>query len=107
MYKKSNHMYRKVGLLLLLTSFISACSTVTVRPKGGAKDNSQPYYMDSKPFYFGGPFGKHKVDVNEACEGRDVTQVQTVTTASDWFFSLITVGIYTPRTAKVWCEEGQ
>lgn len=107
MYKKSNTRYKKIGLLLLLTTVITACSTVTIRPKGGTKDNSRADYIDSKPFYFGGPIGMHKVNVNEACEGNEVTQMQTVTTSSDWIFSLITLGIYTPRTAKVWCEGEQ
>ncbi len=105
MHKKNNTVYRKIGMLLLVITAISACSTVTIRPQGGSKDSSQADYIDSKPFYFGGPIGKHKVDVNKACEGKEVTQMQTVTTSSDWFFSLITLGIYTPRTAKVWCEE--
>ncbi len=107
MIKLCNVVYRKVGLILLLTMFVSACSTVTIRPYGGSKDNSKPNYVDSKPFYFGGPFGKHKVDVNDVCDGNDVTQMQTVMTSSDWFFSIITIGIYTPRTAKVWCEADQ
>jgi len=107
MYKRNNSVYGKVGLLLLLTTAIAACSTVTIRPQGGVKDSSRADYIDSKPFYLGGPIGKHKVDVNEVCEGKEVTQMQTVTTSSDWFFSVITFGIYTPRTAKVWCEEGQ
>ncbi|GHA03141.1 hypothetical protein GCM10008090_10130 [Arenicella chitinivorans] len=107
MCNKENTLLRKITLSVLLTTFITACSTVTIRPNGGDKDNSPPDYLDSKPFYFGGPIGKHKVDVNEACEGSDVTQMQTVTTSSDWFLSLLTLGIYTPRTAKVWCKEGQ
>ncbi len=98
-------VYQKIGTVLLLAITISACSTVTIRPYGGAKDRSQADYIDSKAFYLGGPIGKHKVDVNEACEGREVTQMQTVTTSSDWFLSIITLGVYTPRTAKVWCEE--
>lgn len=98
-------VFQKIGLVLLLAAIVSACSTVTVRPYGGPKDRSQADYIDSKPFYLGGPIGKHKVDVNEACEGKEVTQMQTLTTSSDWFLSIITLGIYTPRTAKVWCEE--
>ncbi|MBX2847175.1 MAG: Bor family protein [Acidiferrobacterales bacterium] len=107
MFNKNKAVYKTAMVVLLLTTFATACSTVTVRPKGGAKDNSTPSYIDSKPFYFGGPFGTHKVDVNEVCEGNEVTQMQTVTTSSDWFFSFITLGVYTPRTAKVWCEEDQ
>jgi hypothetical protein len=105
MYNRNKTVFRKIGLLLLLATVASACSTVTIRPKGGMKDSSQADYIDSKPFYLGGPIGKHKVDVNEVCEGNEVTQMQTVMTSSDWFFSLITLGLYTPRTARVWCEE--
>lgn len=107
MHKNSKKVCRNLGLLLVLTTVISACSTVTIRPHGGLKDSSPADYIDSKPFYFGGPIGVHKVDVNQACEGREVTQMQTVMSSSDWFFSIITFGIYTPRTAKVWCEDMQ
>lgn len=99
--------FRKIGLIFLLVTLISACSTVTIRPHGGAKDNSTPDYLDSKPFYFGGPVGKHQVNVNEACEGSEVTQMQSTMTASDWILSFVTFGIYTPRTAKIWCGADQ
>lgn len=107
MYKRITTMFRKISLLLLLSSFVTGCASVTVRPQGGNKDSSQADYIDSLPFYLGGLVGKHKVDVNEACEGNEVTQMQTITTSSDWFLGLLTLSIYSPRTAKVWCEESQ
>lgn len=91
----------------MLLIFLSGCASVTVRPHGGVKDNSQADYVDSLPFYMAGLVGNHKVNVNEACEGREVTQMQTVTSLSDWLLSLMTLSIYSPRTAKVWCEEAE
>ncbi len=97
-------MLRRLLCLLLLVN-LAACSSVTLRPTGGEKDNADPSYIDSKPFYLFGIFGEHEVDVNEACEGAEVTQMQTVITSSDYILSMLTLFIYTPRTAKVWCEE--
>jgi len=107
MYSRNNPTLKKASIALLVITLLASCSTVTIRPQGGIKDRSQADYIDSKPFYFSGLIGKHKVNVNDACEGNDVTQMQTVTTSSDWLMGIITLFIYAPRTAKVWCEESQ
>jgi hypothetical protein len=100
-------VFKKTVFLLLITSVTAGCSTVTIRPSGGNKDSSRPDFVDSAPFYLGGLIGKHKVNVNEVCEGNEVTQMQTTFTSYDWFLSVITFSIYRPRTVKVWCEESQ
>lgn len=105
MNKRINEFSKLKALLVLFSVMLTACSSVTIRPDGGIKDTSEANYIDSKPFYVLGIFGKHKVDVNEACEGTDVLQMQTVTTSSDWILGVITFGIYSPRTAKVWCSK--
>jgi hypothetical protein len=92
-------------ILLLMVACITACSSVTIRPDGGNRDSAAPSYLDSKPFYLVGLIGDHKVDVNEVCEGADVSQMQTVMTSSDYLLGIATLFIYSPRTVKVWCEE--
>ncbi len=93
----------RIMLLLIITSLF-ACSSVTIRPQGGKKDQSDPHYLDSKPFYFWGLKGQHRVDVNEVCDGAEVSQMQTVATVSDYLIGAVTFFIYAPRTVKVWCE---
>lgn len=105
MPKWNNSIFKKICLLLVMSTLVAGCSTVTIRPQGGAKDSSVADYIDSKPFYLSGLIGMHKVDVNEACEGSEVMQMQTVTTSSDWLFGMITLFIYSPRTVKIWCKE--
>ena len=92
-------------ILLWLMMNLSACSSETIRPEGGEKDRSDPTYLDSKAFYFWGLKGTHYVDINDVCEGAKVSQMQTVVSSSDYILGLLTLGIYAPRTAKVWCEE--
>lgn len=90
--------------VLLLIMTLGACSRVTIKPQGGDKLTSNPTYQARKDFYLAGLIGKHKVDVNEACEGSNVLQMQTVVTSNDYLMGMITFFIYSPRTAKVWCE---
>ncbi len=92
-------------IVAVLTLCLSACSSVSVKPEGGAKLTTPPTYLDSKPFYLFGFIGSHEVDVNEVCEGAEVLQMQTVRSMNDYLFGFFTWFLYSPRTAKVWCGE--
>ncbi len=92
-----------VGLTFILG--LNACSSVTIRPHGGEKETTPPTYLDSKSFYLFGFIGSHEVDVNAVCEGAEVRQIQTVMTSNDYLLGFFTWFIYSPRTAKVWCDE--
>lgn len=96
-------------LTTLLTAFlvtsIIGCSSVTMRPFGGKKETRQPEYSERKDYYLLGSIGEHEINTTEICGERQVKQMQAVTTLSDWLHSVFTIFIYTPRTAKVWCEE--
>ena len=96
--------YRHYWLALLLCC-VTACSSVTVRPYGGEKDTTEPDYKASKSYYLGWLIGEHQVNVTEICQQRRVMQMQAVYSLSDMVQSIFTLLIYTPRTAKVWCEK--
>ncbi|MFK7729995.1 MAG: Bor family protein [Pseudomonadales bacterium] len=101
----SNNIRNLRGPIVFFLMLVTGCSSVTIRPDGGEKDHSEPTYLDSKPFYFWGLDGNHRVDVNEVCEGANVSQMQTIVTASDYLLGSLTLFIYSPRTVKVWCEK--
>lgn len=96
---------KKMVLLTALFMLLQGCSSVTMRPYGGEKDIRKPDYSVSKTFWFWGIRGEHEVNVSQVCGDRRVTQMQTVLTLSDIARGLITLFIYAPRTAKVWCEQ--
>jgi hypothetical protein len=76
---------------------------VTIRDKGTAKFSADPTYETSKPYFFWGLAGEHHINVKEICGGKKVRQMQATSTFLDGFLSAITLGIYYPRSAKVWC----
>lgn len=97
--KKSNFI---MGIALL---GLSACSTVTIAPQGEEKLVSKANYEESKPFYLWGLSGEHHINVLEVCNNEEPLQMQSQQTFSDGLLGLITLGIYAPHTAKVWCPK--
>lgn len=94
---------RLLILSLTTTLFLGGCSTVTVTPSGKAKTSISPTYEESKSFYLFGLIGEQEVDVTKYCQGQEPQQMQTQSTFLDSFLGIITIGIYSPRTLKVWC----
>ena len=95
----------KFYLLLVCSLFFISCQTVTISPKGNKhKYSSVPSYEKSQTFWFFGLAGENFVNVQSICGSREVLQMQTQDTFVNRLLAGITFGIYTPRTAKVWCK---
>jgi hypothetical protein len=91
----------------LIAAFILAgCAKVTIRPEGGEKTTAKPDYEKSKPYFFWGLVKEYTIDVQEICENKGVDQIQSQHTFVDGLLGGITLGIYSPKTARVWCKEG-
>jgi hypothetical protein len=87
-----------------MVAVVAGCSTVTINKQGDRKISSTPTYQDSKPFFLWGLVGDHTVDVSQVCTNGEATQMQTQHTFLDGLLGFVTLGIYAPRTAKVWCS---
>jgi hypothetical protein len=93
---------------LIAAFLLAGCATVTIRPEGGAKTSAKPDYQKTKPYFFWGLAKTHTIDVAEICEDKGVEQIQSQQTFMNGFLTTITLGIYSPKTAKVWCKmEGE
>lgn len=97
-------MYRHFSLLAALI-LVSACSTVTIQPKEVGQVSSKPDYQKSHHFFIMGLFGDKEIDVRKICKNTPVKQMQTVATFKDSAASIVTMGVYTPHTVKVWCDK--
>jgi hypothetical protein len=86
---------------------IAGCNTVTLNPKGQPRLTTAPTYEKSLPFFIFGLAGEHTVDAKEACHGRAVRQMQTQDTVTDALLTVVTFGIYAPRSALIWCDGGK
>ncbi len=94
---------KRIALLLVSILYVG-CSTVTINPSGN-KLETEPTYSESLPFFIVGLIGEHDVNVSEICKGSSPVQMQTQDSFMNSFLGIVTFGIYTPRTAKVWCQK--
>lgn len=94
---------KKVVAVALLAVLTSSCATQTglIQPT----QNTTPEYTKSQTFFIGGIGQEQTVNAAEVCGGaQNVAKVQKVQEAKDIALGLVTFGIYTPRTAKVFCR---
>ena len=94
-------------LLFVSAVLLFGCSTVTPQPQRGAKLITEPSHQKSHDFFLFGFVGEKTVDVKNICSDQSVRQMQSQQTILDSALSLITFGIYTPRTVKVWCGKAR
>lgn len=90
--------------LVLIASQLFACAAITVTERGDPDFLYRPHYKQSKDFFFWGIVGEHRIDTQRICGRRPVVQMQTRFEPMDVLYTVATLGIYMPRTAKVWCE---
>ncbi len=90
-------------MTLAIASLSCGCSTVTYRDKGTAKIDADPDYSSMESYFLWGLVGEHHIDAKAACNGGSPRQLQAQSTFLDGFLSFITLGIYFPRHANVWC----
>ncbi|NND36137.1 MAG: Bor family protein [Gammaproteobacteria bacterium] len=92
-------------LVLCAVMVIAGCSTITINPRSEIVVRDEPSYEQTRDFFLWGLVGEERVNVTEACDGKAVAQMQSQATFVNGFLGLITLGIYSPHTVKVWCED--
>lgn len=105
-YRLGNIKWRRsavTAMVVLAALAANGCATVTITSSGVDKLSVPPTYEQQKPFFLAGLIGDHSIDVKAICGERPVLQMQTQDTFVDRLLGLVTIIIYTPRTARVWC----
>ncbi len=90
-------------LSLIFALILSGCAAVTITDSGASDFLYRPHYEQSKHFFLWGLIGEHTVNTQDICGERPVKQMQTRFEPYDVLWAGLTLGLYLPRTAKVWC----
>lgn len=96
---------KKIITTVLMGSALlaSGCATQTalIQPA----QQVTPTFSKSQSFFIGGIGQTQSVNAAEVCGGAaNVAKVQTIQSPTDVALGVVTFGIYTPRTAKVFCK---
>jgi len=92
------------ALCLGLTVIATGCYNVTIRPDGGFKMASKPTFEQRQDFYLWGLVGESHIDTTRVCFKNGPAQMQSEMTVVDALLGIVTLGIYSPETAKIWCK---
>jgi hypothetical protein len=90
--------------VLLCTSMLVGCAAVTIQPREMLRLKTPPTYESREDFFLWGLIGEKHVNVRQYCSGEEPRQMQAQTTLTDGLLTLITFGIYSPRSVRIWCE---
>lgn len=96
-------MLKQILLIPLLAMSLSACLTVTVRDSGTKELETNPDWREKQTFWMHG-FGIVHVNAQEKCPA-GIDQMQMKREFTDSLLTGITLGIYSPMTARVWCKK--
>lgn len=97
---------KKTLMMLVLAMGTTSCLHTTIREDGKYRNDALPAnYEGSQSFYLWGLVpDKVEIDISSICADKGFDQLQTKTTFIDGFLGFITFGIYSPKTASVWCK---
>ena len=91
-------------LMPFLFLALTGCAAVTITQSGESDFQYRAQYEESKHFFLWGLIGEHHVNVQEICQDKPVRQLQSKFSSWDVLWGSLSLGLYLPRTAKVWCQ---
>ena len=96
-------VFKALSFSLYFCSLLS-CQTVTIKPEGGLSRLAKtPDYSEWQSFFFWGLVSENHIDTSSICGEAPIRQIQSQFSFLNGLVSVLTLGIYNPRTAKVWC----
>jgi uncharacterized lipoprotein YajG len=96
-------MHLKILIVLVSSSFLFGCASQTFTINGESGD--VPTTQKSQHFFINGLAQEKITNAAEVCGGVDnIVKVEAQHTFMNGLLGAITYGIYTPRSAKVYCK---
>lgn len=96
-------MKKIVMTTLVATSLLAGCATQTGMVRNTT--NATPTYSKSQAFFISGIGQEKQIDAQAICGGeQNVAKVESTLTPKDIGLGILTLGIYTPHTANVYCR---
>lgn len=97
----------KKFLTMLVASsamILSACSNQVAYTQNHS--NIKLAYNENQPFFLFGIGQERSVDAVQICgDEKNIAKVESQLTAGNILVGLVTIGIYTPRASRVYCQQ--
>ena len=98
-------MIKPAFAALVAVSLLAGCANQRFNVASTLPANPAAKSEESQTFFIGGIGQQASVDAAKACGGAaKVSGVAVEQAPVDVLFSIVTLGVYTPRTARVYCN---
>jgi hypothetical protein len=89
--------------VLLFSVLLSSCSSQIVKV-GRDANPPNPAYDKNQAFFIYGIGQTQEIDGRAICKEKGINRIRTKQTFGNILLTLVTFGIYTPRTTEVYCN---
>ena len=95
----------KIVILAIASAFLATgCATQTFEINPGGSASSVPTKEQEQKFFMRGIGQTESIDAAKVCgSSSKIVKVEATYTATDGLFEFLTIGIYSPRAARVYC----
>ena len=94
---------KRILVTVVMMFVVTGCATQTYFLNKGSQSELRDQKMQH--FFINGIAQKKEIDAAQVCGGANkVMKVESHQRFVDGLLSVVTLGIYTPRTAKVYCS---
>jgi Bor protein len=95
----------KFVISALFASGLVGCANTSFSVGETVSQTANPKYEERQPYFLSGIGQSQTINAAGICGGADkVSALAKERTATDIALSLVTLGIYTPQTARVYCR---
>jgi len=97
---------RFTAVALALTALIAVgCANTRFNVAGNISPSAVPKYEEKQNYFVSGIFQRQTIDAAQICGGAEkVAATAKEHTFVDGLLGVLTIGIYTPETARVYCK---
>lgn len=94
----------RILFYILVFSFLLALSSCKVQVQYPSELPSKTVITNDANFWFWGLIGEENYEVNDLCPLGRVYEVKIYTTIIQSTFTMLSLGIYSPRTVTIFCS---
>ncbi|PPD39898.1 MAG: lipoprotein bor [Methylobacter sp.] len=97
---------KQITLFMAIALVSTGCATQSFQINQNATASSVPTKEIRQPFFVRGVGQTRITSAAEICGGAsNIAKVEAEETFLDGFFEMVTIGIYSPRVARVYCAK--
>ena len=92
----------KVFILTSIFLFLLSCVSVDIELEPNVENATS--FVHYSHYGLFGLIGYDTLDIKQSCIGSEPIKIRNYFSFEDFIFTITSIGLYTPKSTKVWCE---